>query len=273
MVDKQNYKRPSLIIYSNGFLNNYPSNAIMVSFFILGVLPALYWIWLFYISNRYKRASVKLLILLFVGGLLCGFLALTLNHVVEKYTMFWSESRQVILVWDVFPPLPVYQLGFWFLVGFNEEFAKLVVLLLLAYPAQDFREPFDGVLYAAVVAIGFATIENAFYVDQYGISILVTRTLITLPIHIFVSAPMGYYLAQAHFLREGATDVQGIYWPAVRTLLTGWAIAALLHAAYDAFLSLDFSEVAYLQLFLMGGMTYYLRRRSLQQSRLAPSNA
>lgn len=246
----------------------------MVSFFILGVLPAIYWMWLFYASNRYKRASVRLLIFLFVGGMLCGFLALTLNHIVEKYTMFWSNAQELVTVLEWLPALPLHQLGFWFMVGFNEELAKLVVLLLLAYPSKDFQEPFDGVLYAAVVAIGFATIENALYVKQYGISILVTRTLITLPIHIFVSVPMGYYMAQSYFSLKQTTRPASAppktHWPSIRLLLTGWAIAAVLHGSYDAFLSLGVSEWAYLQLFLMGGMTFYLRRRSLEQSRLAP---
>ena len=247
----------------------------MVAFFILGVLPAIYWMWLLYASNRYKRASVRLLILLFVGGMLCGFLALTLNHIIEKYTLFWSNAPEVVRVFEWLPPLPLNQLGFWFMVGFNEELAKLVVLLLLAYPSKDFREPFDGVLYAAVVAIGFATIENALYVKQYGISILITRTLVTLPIHIFVSVPMGYYMAQSYFSLQNSTarpkEAQKTHWRSIRLLLLGWVIAAFLHGCYDAFLSLGVSEWAYLQLFLMGGMTFYLRRRSLEQSRLAPA--
>ncbi len=244
----------------------------MFSFFILGVVPALFWIWLFYIFNRYKRTSAKLLILLFLGGLLCGLLALTLNHIVEKYTIFWSDARETTILFDFLPPLPLHNLGFWLMVGFNEELAKLIVILLIAYPSRDFQEPFDGVLYAAVVALGFATIENAFYVEQYGISILLTRTLITLPTHIFISVPMGYYVARSRFALSENPTKQKVHLESVILLLKGWGIAALLHAGYDSFLSLGFKELAYAQLFIMGGATLILRNHCLQLSQLAPSS-
>ena len=246
---------------------------VIVSFLVLGGLPALYWIWLFYTSNRYKRSSIKLLILLFLGGLTCGLLALTLNHIIEKHTIFWSGAQKTVVLLELLPPVPVYRLGFWLMVGFNEEFAKLVVLLLLAYPSRDFQERFDGMLYAAVVALGFATIENAFYIQQYGMSILITRTLITLPTHIFMSAVMGYFLAQSHFTLKQASGTEFIHWPSIQLILIGWAIAALLHASYDSFLSLNLNELAYTQLFIMGVVTIYLRHRCLQQSALAPSVA
>ena len=246
-------------------------NKVIVSFLILGGLPALYWIWLFYTSNRYKRSSIKLLVLLFLGGMLCGLLALTLNHIIEKYTIFWSGAQETVFLLDMFPPIPLYRLGFWLMVGFNEEFAKLVVLLLLAYPSRDFQERFDGVLYAAVVALGFATIENAFYIKQYGMSILITRTLITLPTHIFMSAIMGYFMAQSKFALKQASGTEFIYWPSIRLIILGWAIAALLHASYDSLLSLNLNELAYAQLLIMGAVTIYLGRRCLQQSEFAPS--
>ncbi|MBF0286718.1 MAG: PrsW family intramembrane metalloprotease [SAR324 cluster bacterium] len=242
----------------------------MFSFLILGVVPALFWIWLFYIFNRYKRTSAKLLLLLFMGGLLCGLLALTLNHIVEKYTIFWSDAQETSSLFDFIPPLPLHSLGFWVMVGFNEELAKLVVILLIAYPSRDFQEPFDGVLYAAVVALGFATIENAFYVEQYGFSILLTRTLITLPTHIFMSAPMGFYVARSRFALHDNPTEQKIHLESIVLLLKGWGIAALLHAGYDSLLSLGFKEWAYAQLFIMGGVTLVLRSRCLQLSQLAP---
>ena len=246
---------------------------VVVSFLVLGGLPALYWIWLFYTSNRYKRSSIRLLILLFLGGISCGLLALTLNHIVEKYTIFWSGAQDTIILLDFLPPIPAYSLGFWLMVGFNEEFAKLTVLLLLAYPSRDFLERYDGMLYAAVVALGFATIENAFYIQQYGMSILITRTLITLPTHIFMSAIMGYFMAQSHFALKQASGSEIIYWPSILLILSGWSIAALLHASYDSLLSLNLNKMAYTQLLIMGAVTIYLRRRCLQQSELAPSVA
>ena len=48
--------------------------------------------------------------------------------------------------------------------------------------------------------------------------------------------------------------------------------ASLLHATYDILLSINQKELAYLQLLLMGGMTWYLRKRCLSFSRYSPNN-
>jgi len=159
------------------------------------------------------------------------------------------------------------------MVGFNEEFAKLVVLLLFAYPSRDFQEPFDGILYAAIVALGFATLENAYYVEQYGFSVLVIRTIVTLPTHIFMSVPMGYYVAQSYFSLKNNPTPGIFHFESVKLILTGWAIAAVLHGSYDGLLSFDLSGLAYFQLILMGGGTVFLWRRCLKQSQYAPASA
>ncbi|MBF0277178.1 MAG: PrsW family intramembrane metalloprotease [SAR324 cluster bacterium] len=243
----------------------------MVTFLVLGGIPVLYWIWLFYVANRYKRSSVKFLIILFLAGSLCGLFALTLNHIIEKYTMFWSNSNETITLFGLVSDFPFYRLGFWFMVGFNEEFAKLMVLLLIAYPSRDFQEKFDGILYAAVVALGFATLENAYYVEQYGFSVLVIRTVVTLPTHIFMSVPMGYFLAQSLFSLKAHAVPGRVHFDSVKLILMGWGIAALLHASYDMLLSLDLKWLAYSQVLMMGGVTVFLWQLCLRQSHYAPS--
>lgn len=244
----------------------------MISFFILAGIPALYWGWLFYIGNRFKRTNNKLMVYLFIGGVICAGFALTLNHIIEKYTLFWSGSYELGTIFGLFEPFPVYRLGFWFMVGFNEEFAKLSALLLIAFHRKNFQESYDGILFVSMVALGFATIENAIYVDRYGLSILVVRTLITLPIHVFISAPMGYFVAQARILLNSEPKDASVL-KAIGLILKGWLIAAILHAGYDSFLSIDQQKFAYTQFLIMGIMTFWLSWYSLKQSKLAPPQA
>ena len=60
---------------------------------------------------------------LFVGGMVCGFLALFLNHAVEKFTLFWPYAS--IPQIEIFgKSIPLLGSGFWFLVGYNEELSK-----------------------------------------------------------------------------------------------------------------------------------------------------
>ena len=148
------------------------------------IAPGLMWGWLFYRLHRYQRASLRRLAALFVGGMCCGLIALLLNHSVEKYTLFWPGAEETFLWMD--RDWPLYKAGFWMLVGFNEETAKLLVLFLLSFPTRHLREPFDGILHGAVVALGFATLENGFYLHSGGV--VATRAVVTFQL-IFMSAP------------------------------------------------------------------------------------
>jgi len=203
---------------------------------------------------------------LFLGGMCSGLLALVLNHVVEKYTIFWPEALwPQIIVFGKF--IPILSSGFWFLVGLNEEFAKLLVLLAVVYPSRHLEEPFDGILYAAVVSVGFATLENFYYLDQFGIAVVAARTIITIPAHAFMSVPMGYFVAKSRLLLESGNETKFRFYLPMMTIIQGWIISAFLHGLYDFFLSLKMEREAYLQIFVMGGISFWLGRNALRVSK------
>ncbi|MBL4825396.1 MAG: PrsW family intramembrane metalloprotease [SAR324 cluster bacterium] len=235
---------------------------------ILGIVlvPGILWGWVFYHAQRYKKVYLPLLLVLFLGGMCSGLLALVLNHVVEKYTIFWPEALwPQIIVFGKF--IPILSSGFWFLVGLNEEFAKLLVLLAVVYPSRHLEEPFDGILYAAVVSVGFATLENFYYLDQFGIAVVAARTIITIPAHAFMSVPMGYFVAKSRLLLESGNETKFRFYFPMMTIIQGWIISAFLHGLYDFFLSLKMEREAYLQIFVMGGISFWLGRNALRVSK------
>ena len=235
---------------------------------IIGIVlvPGILWGWVFYHAQRYKKVYLPLLLLLFIGGMGSGLLALVLNHAVEKYTLFWPNALwpQIIVFGK---SIPLLSSGFWFFVGFNEEFAKLLVLLAVVYPSRHLAEVFDGILYAAVISVGFATLENFYYLDQYGIAVVATRTVITVPAHAFMSVPMGYYVAKSRLLLEVADATKFRFYLPMLTIIQGWFISAFLHGLYDFFLSVGMERTAYLQIVLMGGISIWLSRVALRASR------
>jgi RsiW-degrading membrane proteinase PrsW (M82 family) len=152
-------------------------------------------------------------------------------------------------------------------VGLNEEFAKLLVLLAVVYPSRHLEEPFDGILYAAVVSVGFATLENFYYLDQFGIAVVAARTIITIPAHAFMSVPMGYFVAKSRLLLESGNETKFRFYLPMMTIIQGWIISAFLHGLYDFFLSLKMEREAYLQIFVMGGISFWLGRNALRVSK------
>ena len=49
-----------------------------------------------------------------------------------------------------------------FVVGLGEELLKYLVVILYAFRKPSFNEPFDGIVYAVMVSLGFAALENIF---------------------------------------------------------------------------------------------------------------
>src|ERR1700687_6211433 len=53
-------------------------------------------------------------------------------------------------------------------VAFSEESSKFLGLRLYSYKQKSFDEPLDGIVYAVMVSMGFATVENIIYVQKYA---------------------------------------------------------------------------------------------------------
>lgn len=110
------------------------------------------------------------------------------------------------------------------MVGFSEEIVKFALLLWFAYPKKDFDEPFDGITYAVMIATGFATFENIFYVVDGGLQVALIRMFTAVPAHAMFGVLMGYYVGLAKFKHERAVSSHKV---------AGLFAAILFHATYD----------------------------------------
>jgi len=60
-----------------------------------------------------------------------------------------------------------------FVVGLGEELLKYLVVVLYAFRKPSFNEPFDGIVYAVMVSLGFAAFENIIYVMEGGLGVAI----------------------------------------------------------------------------------------------------
>jgi len=109
-----------------------------------------------------------------------------------------------------------------FEVALAEETTKLVPVLLLAYRSRDFDEPFDGMVYATMGAMGFAAVENLMYVLSGGYGVALLRMFTAVPMHAFAGIFMGYFLGRAKFSPSPLGHV-----------LAGLGTATAMHGFYD----------------------------------------
>mgnify|MGYP005996571969 CR=1 FL=1 len=116
-----------------------------------------------------------------------------------------------------------------FVVTLVEEFSKYIIVRFYAQRNKEFNEPFDGIVYAVMVSMGFAALENVLYVFQFGVATGITRAFTAVPAHATFAILMGYFIGKAEFSENR-----------IKLNLTGLLVATLFHGAYDFFLFINF---------------------------------
>jgi RsiW-degrading membrane proteinase PrsW (M82 family) len=95
-------------------------------------------------------------------------------------------------------------------VALVEESVKLFGLLWLGRKDREIDEPFDWIVYAVTVSLGFAMVENVSYVLAGGVAVGLARALTSVPSHALNGTIMGHRLALASCLRGGAARRQRV---------------------------------------------------------------
>jgi RsiW-degrading membrane proteinase PrsW (M82 family) len=123
-------------------------------------------------------------------------------------------------------------------IALSEEISKFIFLRYYAYKKRSFNEPFDGIIYAVMVGMGFAATENLMYVfgETGGMQTAVLRAVTAVPAHATFAAAMGYYVGLAKFNKQ---KEKKYFWQ-------GILIATVLHGFYDFFLFQNLTEGLYI---------------------------
>lgn len=112
-------------------------------------------------------------------------------------------------------------------VGPIEEGAKFLVARAVLVRMPAFDEPIDGLVYAAVVAVGFASVENLLYLAHLPWTEHLARSLASPLTHSLFAAVWGFGLARARFAARSR-------WSSAGWQLGTLALAMAFHGVYDA---------------------------------------
>ncbi len=193
-----------------------PYNHLVVIYLLaLAIAPAAALFLFFYLRDRYKKEPLFPLAITF----LLGAAALVPSASVSILLQFWTgwSSRT--------PNLIQLFLGALLIVGLVEEGWKFLVVRLYSYHRPEFDEPYDGIMYSVMAALGFATVENVLYVLNSGFGTGIARALLAVPGHAFYGVLMGYFLGEAKFCQTRTR--------ANLLSLAGLGLAVLAHGLYD----------------------------------------
>lgn len=129
-------------------------------------------------------------------------------------------------------------------VGLIEEVSKFIIFYVAAVQTNSIKEPRDGILHAASVALAFAIIENILY-SFYGIEVLLVRSVLTVVGHMTYAAIWGYATGVILYTRKADSKEYGN-----SIIASALIIAAIFHGMYNFLLDIGHSGSALLTVLL-----------------------
>ena len=181
----------------------------------VALLPALFLLIFIYVRDPKKEPAKQLIRSVLLGASLCipvAFLELFIQGL-----LFGSDEASLSLIGTTVNAFCV--------AAIPEEAAKLFILWLVVRKNRYFDEHFDGIVYAVYVSLGFAAIENVFYVlgSENWITVGIARSLLSVPGHYAFAVIMGYCYSVYHFIQ-----------PSVKNAVMVLLMPVMAHGIYDA---------------------------------------
>ena len=177
---------------------------------ILAVLPPLLIAYYVYQKDKYEKEPKSLILKSFLFGCLGIIPALFLELIFNQ---------------NLFPNLFLYV---FFGIALIEEGVKYFFLKKYLFNNKEFNEPMDGIVYAVMISLGFATVENIAYVlnnEGQEMNVALIRMFTAIPLHAVCGVILGYFVGLAKFSSNKKI-----------LLYKGLFLATLVHALYNYFI-------------------------------------
>lgn len=124
-----------------------------------GFIPVFFYAWLIYWIDRYEKEPKILLGVVFLWGVIVaagGAFLINTTLGIGIFLITGSETTTDLATGSLIAPIV------------EETLKGLAVLLVFFMFYKEFDSILDGIIYAAITALGFAATENSYYIYTYG---------------------------------------------------------------------------------------------------------
>lgn len=178
----------------------------MLGILSAGLAPGLALLCYFYLKDQFGVEPISLVVRSFFFGALLVFPIMFIQYVLETENILHSDFGNAFIS-----------------ASMLEEFFKWFIVYYTAFLHFHFDEPYDGIVYGASVSLGFATVENLFFLIANGLEFAIGRALLPVSSHALFGVIMGYYLGKAKFAVGSKR----------KWILLSFILPFLLHGIYD----------------------------------------
>ena len=142
-----------------------------------------------------------------------------------------------------------------------EKLGALLVVYLIQRHYPSFNT-LEGVVSGVLVGCGFSLVENIFYTMNYGHSVIIVRTLFSVPLHLTTCGLIGYFVA--------ASSLSSTRTRKLLNIARAFMLPFILHGIFDLLLLIDGSYsylIGPLVIIMVGTLELFITRAKIFPSR------
>lgn len=161
---------------------------------LVALVPTALWVLFYYLIDRKDPEPIFMIIAAFIAGIICK---LIFHDFIGK-VLFDIEA------WNINATAIPFLFAI-FVRGLLPALSIFFVLRYLIYPSKYFNEPVDGMIYSAVLGIGYAftiTMTDVFAAQNVSLYYLLFTLILKLLLFSSCSTLIGYYFGVARFKEE-----------------------------------------------------------------------
>jgi len=179
-----------------------------ISFIVPPLIAVLIYLYLRY---KFSQWSFSLLFKSFLWGMI----SIVLVLVVQLAASYLELDKLTNIRRVLFYALVI--------MAFFAELGKYIFLRLLVYPKEEFKTPVDGIIFAVMISMGFATMNNILYfINIPDLSVNIPNALTAGPANAIFGVLMGFFIGLGKLRKMRFVDT-----------MTGLAAAVFFHALYS----------------------------------------
>jgi len=164
-----------------------------------------------YLKFKFKHWSFSLLLKSFLWGMISIVLVIAVQFLADYFELDRLNNIRRILFYALV------------IMAFFAEMGKFFFLKVFVYPKKEFKTPVDGIIFAVMISMGFATMNNILYfINIPNLTVSVANALTAGPANVIFGVIMGFFIGLGKLRKMRLLDS-----------MTGLVAAVFFHGLYD----------------------------------------